>query len=236
MGFLKFLKRGKKREDFGDLDLPPAPPPLDDFPADFDASFSGFGEKTQEFPEFPELNEDKLPEEPPKFDFPEMEEKMPELGQEESMPEMPGFPEMEQEPMQQIAPIRVPEQMPPMPERMPDEMPEAEEKETAQEEAKTEVPEAYPRMGRRLFEHEKRLFRERPKAKTIYIKVENFKAMLGSINMARSGLRSSEEAIMKLENIKASKDKSFDKIKSSLDDLQKKLIFVDKTLFKGDGN
>ena len=85
-------------------------------------------------------------------------------------------------------------------------------------------------MGRRLFAHEKR--REIPK--TIYVRVDNFKATLGSINIVRSDLRKSEEALTKLENIKSSKDKSFDKIKSSLDDLQKKLIFIDKTLFKGD--
>ena len=232
MGFLKFLKREKKREDFEDLDLPPAPPPLEGTQTEFGTTFSGFDEKMQEFPEFPDLKEEKLSEEPPNFDFPELEEKMPELEQDDSMPELPSFPEIEEGPMQPIAPIRVPEQMPSMPEQMP----EAEEKEIAQEETKIEPSETYPRTGRRLFEHEKRLFRERPKAKTIYIKVENFKAMLGSINMVRGDLRSSEEALMKLENIKSSKDKSFDKIKSSLDDLQKKLIFVDKTLFKGDGN
>ena len=51
--------------------------------------------------------------------------------------------------------------------------------------------------------------------------------------MTRNDLRKSEEALMKFENIKNAKDKSFDKVKSSLEDLQKKLIFIDKTLFKG---
>ena len=49
-------------------------------------------------------------------------------------------------------------------------------------------------------------------------------------------LKKSEELIMKLESIKNSKDKSFDKMKSSLEDLQHKLIFIDKTLFEGDLN
>ena len=50
----------------------------------------------------------------------------------------------------------------------------------------------------------------------------------------RSDLKKSEEVLNKLEGIKNSKDKSFDKMRASLDDLQKKLIFIDKTLFKGE--
>ena len=52
--------------------------------------------------------------------------------------------------------------------------------------------------------------------------------------MIRSDLRKSEEALLKLEQMKGAKDRSYDKFKASLDDLQKKLIFIDKTLFKGD--
>ena len=73
-----------------------------------------------------------------------------------------------------------------------------------------------------------------PAARTIYVKVDKFKAALGCINIVRSDLRKSEEALAKLENIKQSKDKSFDIAKSYLDDLQKKIIFIDKTLFKGE--
>ena len=76
--------------------------------------------------------------------------------------------------------------------------------------------------------------RERPNVKTIYIRIDNFKATLGSINIVRSDLRKSEEALNKLETLKSSKDRSFDKVKVSIDDLQKKLIFIDKTLFKGE--
>ena len=68
----------------------------------------------------------------------------------------------------------------------------------------------------------------------MYVRVDKFKAALQNIGIIRGNLRKSEEAVMKLENIKNAKDRSFDKVKSSLDDLQKKLIFVDKTLFKGE--
>ena len=69
---------------------------------------------------------------------------------------------------------------------------------------------------------------------TTYLKVDDFRLMLGTISSARSEIRRSEENLVKLENLKISKDKSFDKIKASLEDIQKKLIFMDKTIFKGE--
>lgn len=225
MGFLKFLKREKK-EDFDELDLPPAPPPLE-----------GFEENLPELPEIPDFESEKISvkeEDFPKFDFPEKEE-LPELGKEAPMPEFPEFPEMEEKPMQ-IEPVSAPQIE--MPEPAP-QVPEPIETMQPEEEAQPEQPAftpapAYPKVGRRLFSHEKIPLREMPTGKTIYVRVDRFKATLGSISMVRSDLRKSEEALTKLENIKSAKDRSFDKVRGSLDDLQKKLIFVDKTLFKGD--
>ena len=227
MGFLKFLKRGK-RESLDELDLPPAPPPLE-----------GFEENLPELPELPDF-EEKISapehgmEEEMKFDFPEAQD----LGKEDfpgmnfpeeriadssETPKFPDFQEIEEKPP--ISYIRAP--MPQAPQPV---IPAVSEPQQEPEEEKPGFAPEFPRMGRRLFAHEKR--REIPK--TIYVRVDNFKATLGSINIVRSDLRKSEEALMKLENIKNSKDKSFDKIRTSLDDLQKKLIFIDKTLFKGD--
>ena len=67
-----------------------------------------------------------------------------------------------------------------------------------------------------------------------YLKVDDFRLMLGTMASARSEIRKSEESLVKLETLKASKDKSFEKVKLSLEDIQKKLIFIDKTLFKGE--
>lgn len=225
MGFLKFLKRGKK-ESLDELDLPPAPPPLE-----------GFEENLPELPDFEEkisAPEHEMGQEM-KFDFPE---NVPDLGKEDfpdmnfpeekiaessETPEFPDFPEFEEKPP--IPLVRAP-----MPQAPQTAVPAAPKPQQEPEEKKPDFAPEFPRMGGKLFAHEKR--REIPR--TIYVRVDNFKATLGSINLVRSDLRESEEALTKLENIKSSKDKSFDKIKSSLEDLQKKLIFVDKTLFKGD--
>lgn len=220
MGFLKFLRR-EKRDTLDELDLPPAPPPL-----------GGFEDNMPELPDFPDFGEEKISapkEDMADFNFPEEEQGIPESK--ENTMEFPSFPEIEEKPMPAIPPVRapfaVPETMPPMPE------PEPEQEEIAEEQPMPS--DTYPKMAGRLFSQEKRILRERPSAKTIYVSVDNFKATLGSINMVRSNLRKSEEALMKLESIKNATDKSFDKMKGLLDDLQRKLIFVDKTLFKDEG-
>lgn len=233
VGFLKFLKREKKEEQLDELDLPPAPPALEEFEKDIAefSDFQGLGEK---------ISAPKG--EAPKFEFPEDEELAPK-GKEEPM----NFPslEMEEGPAPPIEPIRAPsvyEPYPPISQTM---------LEPVQEALKVPEPAEYqPKMQRGLFRHEK-MFKEEPRepmyegassdvgqivrtGKSIYIKIDSFKATLGNINMVRSDLRKSEESLMKLENIKNSKDKSFNKVKSSLEDMQKTLIFVDKTLFKGE--
>ena len=218
MGFLKFLKREKK-DTLDELDLPPAPPPLE-----------GFDENLPELPDFPDFGEEKIsaPREMRKFDFSEEEQDMQDFGK----GQMPSFP-INENPPEPIAPVMSPPQISepsPSPPSIPQEMPKPEQPSQEQ----ISAPDIYPKIERRLFTQEKRFLRERPSGKTIYVKVDNFKTTLGSINLVRSDLRKSEEALMKLENIKNAKDKSFDKVRDSISDLQKKLIFIDKTLFKGE--
>ena len=211
MGFLKFLKREKK-EDLQDLDLPPAPPPLEESQQDFNADFS-FNEKSQDIPDFPDIPDIKVSDES-KFDLPQLD-----FEQEKEEPELPDL----EEPAP-IPPIRFPTTMPepmPIPAQPPMQMPQPEA-------AKKEPIQAI--KPRKLFSHE----RKHIERKEVYLRVDKFRAALESISMIRGSLRQSEELLMKLENIKNAKDRSFDKVKSSLDDMQKKLIFVDKTLFKGE--
>lgn len=216
MGFLKFLKR-EKREDLDELDLPPAPPPLE-----------GFGDNP-DFPEFPDLPEKiSAPKEEPGLGFgSKSDEKFPEFQDIPELPEIPDIGEQVQQPAGVPAypmPALSAQPIPEPPARMPLEA-------TQQGEQPGQLD--YPRDAERLFGQQRRVMHERPAAKTIYVRVDKFKAALGNINMARSDLRRSEEALSKLENIKNSKDRSFDKFRASLDDLQKKFIFIDKTLFKG---
>ena len=200
MGFLKFLKRERKGDV--ELDLPPAPPPLE-----------GFEESLPELPELPDIEKISAPEDF-KFDFPEDKE-MTDFGREDmEYTPVPDFPE-------------VPE------EAMPSASMQAAAQEPEEEfQQQTESLDITPKPEKRLFAHEQE--RMLPTRSTIYVRVDKFKATLGSINIVRNDLRKSDGSLTKLETIKSSKDKSFDKVKLSLDDLQKKLIFIDKTLFKGE--
>ena len=213
MGFLKFLKR-EKRADTNELDLPPEPPPLEGF------------EDKQDF-ELPEIKADDFDmskfdaPDAGKTDYPSYEPKMPEM-KDEDMPDFPEFPEMEEEPkapaepQMQFQPLAAPPAVQPMP-------------------TEKEVPESEPQhMQRRGLFHHERVPREVRARKEVYVRVDRFKAVLDNISMIRSSARKSDEALMRLEDIKNSKDRAFDRVKSSLADLQKKLIFIDKTLFKGD--
>lgn len=223
MGFLRFLNR-KKEEDLSELDLPPAPPSLEGF------------EDNLEF-ELPESKETTSAKDFPYFDFPEIEN-APELKEE--LPEFPNAPETE-EMQPPIPPITASLQAKPQPIMM-----QEPEKETEDKYADFKPSDFSPETGEGLFrpkpmpeaasemaEGSKETEQVIRSGKTVYLKVEKFKVMLGLINIVRNDLRKSDDALMKLENIKTSSDKLFNKVKSSLDDLQRKLIFVDKTLFKG---
>ena len=212
MGFLKFLKREKKGDEFHELDLPPAPPPLD-----------GFEEDEFKLPDLPDIDEKSLSEgNMPEFERPEKEEKL---------PDFPSFADFD-EPAGLIPPVRVSQPMPSSVSRpllgTGQEIPEAPQ-------------DARQKTGRGLFRHEQSLLMEKQeigqtvkRGKTVYVRVDKFKAALGNINMVRNDLKKSDEALAKLENIKAAEEKSFAKMKSSIEDLQKKVIFIDKTLFKGE--
>ena len=223
MGFLKFLKREKKEDRLENLDLPPAPPPLE-----------GFDEQIPELPEFTDFGEENISAKGlPKFEFPDISDKeMPQIHKEESF-DLPDFPELEEKPTAPISSAKAPlvsEHMPPIPQ----DIPEPEHEAIAEDQNRLISQTAYPKIERRLFSKEKREFREIRSSKAIYVRVDEFKTILGSINLVRSDLRKSEETLIKLENIKNTKDKSFDKFRNSLDDLQKKLIFIDKTIFRGE--
>ena len=220
LGFLKFLKREKKKEGFDELDFPPSPPPLEGFEDNIDM-------------EFPELDEENISgkSELPKFDFSEKGEGSSDSGKDEKMPDFPSFPEFEERPMPPIPPIRAPTSIP---EAMPliSEHELDGEQKAAPPEFAPQTP--YKEQARSLFPREKKNLREMPSGKTLYIRIDKFKSSLGSINNIKSDLRKSEDALTKLENMKNAKDRSFERVRASLDDLQKKLIFIDKTLFKGE--
>ena len=235
MGFLKFLKRDKSKEpDLGleemeDLDMPPPPP-----------DFEGKGLETpeKELPELPELPEMPETEEP----FPEIGKKLvPELevptekpSPELKPPSMPEFPKMEEgleEPefpqprrplfgVQKPRPIASEQKLPVQP--------------------KIEVPppkgvpeiKPYERMERAAVREERTVLRHKEAKEPIFIRVDRFRDILTGTGTIRNNLKIAEQSIVKLNDIDANRDKVLEKWSNVMIDLQKKLIFIDKILFK----
>ncbi len=68
-----------------------------------------------------------------------------------------------------------------------------------------------------------------------YVKVEDFREMLGGIQVIKSNLKECDEIYERLNQIKNDEDKEFEKLRSQLEDLQRKLVYVDKVLFEEKG-
>lgn len=67
--------------------------------------------------------------------------------------------------------------------------------------------------------------------KPIFPKLSHYKEVLDNIEIIKDNLNNFEEASIRLDELKDIKDKKFTKWDDHFKDLQKKLDFVDKTLF-----
>jgi len=243
LGFLKFLKRDKGKEpklgleNADDLDIPPPPP-------DFGNVAEGDGKGLPEFPElpempdkdkFPELEEDfsvtqKIPEELPEtediptkepmiLDKPSSESKL--LSMQDEFPKLKedidstGF----TQPSRPLFPRPSPVINEPKPEI------------DAEPISKPQVT-PYERFENDAVMEEKNLLSHRETKGPIYVRIERFRDILTSARTIKNNLKIANQSIVRLNEIDEHRDKVFDRWHNAMSDLQKKLIFVDKNLFK----
>ena len=91
------------------------------------------------------------------------------------------------------------------------------------------------RMERYAVREERKILRhEAAPLKPIFVRIEKFKEIKRSSGIIRNDLRNADEVLAKLQAMKGDKDKEFSKWQKTIEDIQKKMIFIDKTLFKGD--
>jgi hypothetical protein len=69
--------------------------------------------------------------------------------------------------------------------------------------------------------------REQP----LFVSVEDYQQVLGSISYIRNRLQDAEALVKKLNELKGSEEKEFDAWRSQLEDLQKKLAYVEDVIF-----
>ena len=254
LGFLKFLKREKKEPDLdlekmGDLDVPPPHPGLGE---------KGLKE-LPDFPELPELPEKPAPEMGEKslseIKFPKEELPKLELPKEKPLPELPGlnmpgvpkFPELsgdiESKQPQLLKPepsVEFPKPIEnmgmPQPSQSPEPISSAPKPPFMQPKAEVSEPapkiKPYERFERAAVREEKGVLRHKGVQEPIYIRVDRFKSILTGANMIKSNLKIINQSIASLNEIDENKDAVLERWHNVMVDLQKKLIFIDKTLFR----
>lgn len=73
---------------------------------------------------------------------------------------------------------------------------------------------------------------KRKHIKQTFVKVESFKSIIDSIEEVKIKFKHEEEVFSTIIDIKNSQDQKFEKFREYLEDLQRKLIFIDKTIFE----
>lgn len=145
-----------------------------------------------------------------------------------------SFPEIRPEFKEDVKP-EIKEEIPPF---MREQLPKPEQTSITPPEIKIPVEKPitpYEREERRAVREEEKILRHRAEhLEPIYLRIDKFKIALNNISIIRNDLKKADNALIKLSEIKTEEDKEFEKWYNVVGDIQKKLIFVDKTIFKGE--
>lgn len=100
---------------------------------------------------------------------------------------------------------------------------------------KPSIPQA-EKLEKKAFKEEKfeleELEEHKESVKPVFVKMEMFQSMINELNLIKNVAKESDEAIARVGDFAQDQEKEFNKWQSQLVDIQKKLIFVDKTMFK----
>jgi len=186
MKFSELFKRQRHevKPHFDDLDLPPAPPPVDKFESE---------------PEHPGFSPGKIVP-PPEEDIPKAPEPL-------DLPELPPIPSFKEEKkpsftMEPQAKIR--SSFPAIP-------------------AEKEVPAG---LAPHVIRH------TRPRS--LYIKLSDLKNILVDSREIKNDLKESQDILETFENIGERQENAYNKMDSLSHNIQRKLVYLEKKLFKGD--
>lgn len=69
-----------------------------------------------------------------------------------------------------------------------------------------------------------------PKLEKSYVDVDSFKDIISHVNEIKKKIKESEEVLTKLNEIKNKEDKEFGKWHSKFEDVQRKLVYIDRFL------
>ena len=66
----------------------------------------------------------------------------------------------------------------------------------------------------------------------LYVMVDNYREIMEGTNQVRSHLKEANDVIVRLGELKNEEDKEFEKWRLELEDMQRKLMYVDKVIFE----
>ena len=170
-----------------------------------------------ELPPLPKLNIDRT------FEIPPAKPKMEEFGREIG----PMFPDIPEESM-------APQELPPWPETSKSLKLVSKHEELNPRHLKEAVH--VRKIEKNKFDYSKEikegLRNERVISKTLFVKVDDFKNVLSEVKSIKDEISDLNANIAKLNEVKNNKDKSHNQFGSVLKDLERKYLFIDKTLFE----
>jgi len=71
-----------------------------------------------------------------------------------------------------------------------------------------------------------------PKEASVFIKIEDYKTVLDIVDLVKKRIAEAHEILDKINEIKNKEDLEIDNWRSELDDVEKKVHFIDQTLFE----
>ncbi len=65
----------------------------------------------------------------------------------------------------------------------------------------------------------------------IFVKIDEYKDILDTINLIKAKLREAHEILSEIQEVKAKEDGEIEQWKSTIEEVDQKISFIDKTLF-----
>ncbi|MBN1544727.1 hypothetical protein JW898_04665 [Candidatus Woesearchaeota archaeon] len=165
--------------------------------------------------------------EPP--EMPETEKYTPDEAEEPARPEFPEIPEA---PSEEVVPDRIPplEGLPEPPEfssRTETAFPRPAQRYSP---PKRIEPEQLPSTA--YFAAEEPMPRRREPKGPLFIRTDRFRAIIDDIEQVRAKFKEEDDTFFRITEIKNAQDQKFEEFRQSLEDVQRKLLFIDRSLFE----
>ncbi|MBW2970180.1 hypothetical protein KY309_03190 [Candidatus Woesearchaeota archaeon] len=96
------------------------------------------------------------------------------------------------------------------------------------------APEIYKKPAEPAWEKEEEKIEVRPPLKPTFVAIEDYKRIINDTNTIRAKLMEAENFVRKLGDLKNEEERAFEKWRTQLEDVEKKLGYVDQLIAKAE--